>query len=302
MYARATTVPTNVVPNALLIFGLGPAPGLGIAGAAVGTVVANALGATTFTGVLLSGRFDVRLEPGGRQVDLGIVRVGLPMPGTRIAQSFARFPFLFVLATLGTNVVAAYAIGRRLMTLAMVPGFGYSTASSTLVGQAIGGDDAEAEAYGWQTLRIALATQLPIAAILLVAARPLALPFGSENVALTVEFIYVSGIVVGGFGIARTLQGALRGAGDTTFPFYGTMVGNYLVRLPLAALALPAGMTVTVLGTSFAPGLGLGLVAVYVAIWGDVYTRAAVNWIRFRSDRWTAIGRAGAARAAAGGD
>jgi putative MATE family efflux protein len=307
MYARATTVPTNITLNALLIFGLGPFPRLGIAGAAIGTLVANALAAAIFTAVLLSGRFAVRLDPGGRQVDLGIVReivrVGLPMSGTRLAQSFARFPFLFVLAVLGTNVVAAYAIGRRLMMLAMVPGFGYSTASSTLVGQAIGsGDEAGAEEHGWQTLRIALATQLPVAALLFVVARPLARLFGSENVALTVEFIYVTGIMVGGFGVARTLQGALRGAGDTTFPFYGTMVGNYLVRLPLAALALPAGTTVTVLGASLAPGLGLGLPAIYLAIWGDVYVRAAVNWLRFRSDRWKAIGRAGAARAAADAD
>jgi len=39
----------------------------------------------------------------------------------------------------------------------------------------------------------------------------------------------------------------------------------------------------------------------YVAIRGDVYTRAAANWVRFRSDRWKAIGRAGAVRATGAG-
>jgi putative MATE family efflux protein len=307
MHIRAISVPANIGLNAVLIFGLGPAPELGIAGAAIGTVIANSLAAFIFTGVLFSGRFAVQLHVGGPQFDLSIireiVRVGLPLSGTRLAQSVGRFPFLFVLAVLGTNVVAAYAIGRRLMMLAMMPAWGYSTASSTLVGQAIGGgDDDEAEEYGWETVRIALATQLLIAAVLLLAARPLAHLFSAENVDLTVTFIYVSGVVVAGFSVGRTLRGALRGAGDTSFPFYGTMIGNYLVRLPVAALALPTGMAITLFGVSFTPGLGLGLPAVFAAIWGDIYTRAVVNWIRFRSDRWKAIGLAGAARASAGGE
>ncbi|MFB6220175.1 MAG: MATE family efflux transporter [Halolamina sp.] len=307
MYIRTVSVPTNILLNAVLIFGLGPAPELGIAGAAIGTVIANSLAALIFTGVLLSGRYSVQLHVGGPQFDLSImreiVRVGLPLSGTRLAQSFGRFPFLFVLAALGTNVVAAYAIGRRLMMLAMMPAWGYSTASSTLVGQAIGGgDDEEAEEYGWQTVRIALATQMLIAGVLVLAARPLALLFSAENVDLTVTFIYVSGVVVAGFSVGRTLRGALRGAGDTSFPFYGTMVGNYLVRLPIAALALPTGLAISLFGVSVAPGLGLGLPAVFAAIWGDIYTRAVVNWIRFRSDRWKAIGLAGADRAGAGAD
>jgi putative MATE family efflux protein len=307
MYIRAVSVPTNIALNAVLIFGLGPAPRLGIAGAALGTVIANALASVIFTAVLLSGRFSVQLNLGGTQVDLGImreiVRVGLPLSGTRLAQSLGRFPFLFVLAALGTNVVAAYAIGRRLMMLAMMPAWGYSTASSTLVGQALGGgDDEEAESYGWETVRIALATQLLIAAVLLLAARPLAHLFSAENVDLTVTFIYVSGVVVAGFSVGRTLRGALRGAGDTSFPFYGTMIGNYLVRLPIAFLALPAGTAITLFGVSINPGLGLGLPAVFAAIWGDIYARAVVNWIRFRSGRWKAIGLAGASRAGAGAD
>jgi len=307
MYIRTISVPTNVALNAVLIFGLGPFPRLGIAGAAAGSVIANTLAAALFSVILLSGRFAVTLRPGGRQFDLDIVReivrVGLPLSGTRLAQSLGRFPFLFVLAALGTNVVAAYAIGRRLMMLARMPAWGYSTASSTLVGQAIGGgDDEGAEGYGWQTLRIALATQLPIALLLVVAARPLALLFSAENVALTVEFVYVFAVVVAGFSVDRTLRGALRGAGDTSFPFYGTMIGNYLVRLPVAALALPTGFTVAALGVSVAPGLALGLPAVYAAIWGDIYLRAVVNWIRFRSDRWKVIARAGTARAGTGSD
>jgi Na+-driven multidrug efflux pump len=47
----------------------------------------------------------------------------------------------------------------------------------------------------------------------------------------------------------------------------------------------------TVPGVSFAPGMGWGLAAIFAAILGDMYTRAAVNLIRFRSGAWRAYGR-----------
>jgi putative MATE family efflux protein len=73
MYVRLLTLPTNIALNAVLIFGLGPAPELGIAGAAIGTVVANALAGAVFFALLVSGRYVVTLDLGGRQFDLGLV-------------------------------------------------------------------------------------------------------------------------------------------------------------------------------------------------------------------------------------
>nr|WP_231751428.1 MATE family efflux transporter [Halogeometricum sp. CBA1124] len=275
MYVRLLTLPTNVALNAVLIFGLFGAPALGVEGAAWGTVAANTLAAVIFFGLLASGRWDVRLRLGGKQWDWGvvaeIVRVGLPLAGTRLSRTFGRFPFLFVLGVLGTDVVAAYAIGRRVMLLALMPAWGYSTAASTLVGQAVGGgDDAEATEYGWQTLRIALVTQLLIAAVIFLAAEPLAQVFGAGNVALTTTFIRVFGLGVAGFSVSRTMRGALRGAGDTRWPFYGGLLGTYVVRLPVAFAALPVGFAVSAFGVTVAPGLGWALPAVYAAILADM--------------------------------
>ncbi|WP_436907814.1 MATE family efflux transporter [Halosimplex marinum] len=297
MYVRLTTLPTNVVLNAALIFGLGPAPELGIAGAAIGTAVANALAAVVFLALLVSGDYAVALPLGGRQIDLGlgkeILRVGLPLSGMRLLQTFGRFPFLFILGQLGVGAVAAYAIGRRVMLLALMPAWGYSTAASTLVGQYVGsGDDANAAEYGWQTLRIALATQLLVAAVLVAAARPVAVAFGTDEVDLTVQFIRVFGLAVAGFSVSRTMRGSLRGAGDTRWPLYGTVLGTYAVRLPVASLALPAGFAVTVLGVSVPLGASMGYTAVFAAIVADFYVKAAVNTGRFRSGKWRDVARA----------
>jgi putative MATE family efflux protein len=296
MYVRLLTLPTNVVLNAVLVFGLGPAPRLGVVGAALGTAVANIVAAVVFFALLASGRYDVSLPVRGEQFDAGltgeIVRVASPLAGMRLLQSTARFPFLFILGVLGTPAVAAYAIGRRVMLLALMPAWGYATAASTLVGQSLGaGDEDGANDYGWQTLRLGLVTQLLLAGVLVLAARPIATAFGTDHVALTVEFIRVFGLATAGFSISRTMRGSLRGAGDTRWPLYGTFVGSYLVRLPIAALALPAAFTVTVAGVSIAPGFGLGYPAIYLALLGDFYTKATVNAGRFYSGRWRAVAR-----------
>jgi putative MATE family efflux protein len=303
MYVRLLTLPTNIALNAILVFGLGPAPALGVVGAALGTVVANTLAALVFFALLASGRYAVSLPLGGQQVDASllreIVRVATPLAGMRLLQSTARFPFLFVLGTLGTSTLAAYAIGRRVMLLALMPAWGYATAASTLVGQSLGsGDEDSASDYGWQSLRIGLATQLLVAAVIVVAARPIAAAFGTAYVGLTVEFIRVFGLATAGFSVSRTMRGSLRGAGDTRWPLYGTFLGSYVVRLPLAVLALPTTATAGVAGLTLAPGLGLGTTAIFLALLGDFYTKAAVNTGRFYSGRWKRVAR----RASVGAD
>jgi putative MATE family efflux protein len=296
MYVRLLTLPTNVALNAVLIFGLLGAPKLGVAGAAWGSAAANTLAAVIFLGLLLSGRYSVRLRLGGKQWDTAvageIVRVGLPLAGTRLSRTFGRFPFLFILGVLGTEVLAAYAIGRRVMLLALMPAWGYATAASTLVGQHVGaGDEDEAADYGWQTLRIALATQVLIAAAVVAFAEPIAAAFDATNVGLTVTFVRVFGIGVAGFSVSRTLRGGLRGAGDTSWPFYGGLLGTYVVRLPIAFAALPVGFGMTVFGVTVAPGLGWGLAGIFAAILADMYARAVVNGVRYWSGAWKAVAR-----------
>jgi Na+-driven multidrug efflux pump len=87
------------------------------------------------------------------------------------------------------------------------------------------------------------------------------------------------------------MRGALRGAGDTRWPFYGTIAATYLVRLPVTVLALPAGYALTLGPVTVAPGLGWGLPAVYAAILLDLYLKAGVNTARFASGRWRAVAR-----------
>ncbi|MFW5958999.1 MAG: MATE family efflux transporter [Natronomonas sp.] len=301
MYISIAITLLNIVLNAFLIFGIGPAPELGIAGAALGTVIANGLGAVVYLVMFRSDRFPLRLRLGGKQWDtdiaVEILRVGTPLAGRRLVATIGRFPFLFMLGVLGTPVVAAFAIARQVSMLAMIPGWGYSTSASALVGQRLGqGDEEAATEYAWDTMTVGLATQLVIAALFAVFARRVALLFGTEAVELTTTFIWIFALGIAGFSVAQSIEGSLRGAGDTTWPLYGTIIGTSS-RLVITALALPVGFVlVTVVSVPVTPGLGLGVSAIFVAILVEPYVRAVVNLVRFKSGRWQAVARAAVAR------
>lgn len=296
MYVRLVSIPLNIGLNAVLIFGFGPFPRLGIAGAAWGTTIANTLAAVIFAGVLVSGVYSIQFRLGGKQWDTEtvreLIRVGYPLAGLQLIRTFGRFPFLLILSTIGTPVVAAYAIGRRIMLLALMPAWGYSTAASTLVGQSIGaGDETDATRYGWQTLRIAVVTQVLIGSVLVALSPQIVRLFNAGSPDLTVAFVRVFGLGVVAFSVSRTMRGGLRGAGDTLWPLYGTVLGTGL-RIPIAALGLPAGVALlSVADWTLAPGTGLGLGAVYVAILVDMYSRAGINLFRFSTGRWKTIAR-----------
>jgi putative MATE family efflux protein len=294
MYLSGAVTVLNIVLNAVLIFGLGPAPALGI-------------GAIAFVPIYASGRFPLRFRLGGTQWDTEIateiLRVGTPLAGRRLIATVGRFPFLFMLGLLGTPVVAAFAIGRQVVQLARIPGWGYSTSASALVGQRLGeGDPERAAESGWTTVTVAVVTQVVIAAVLAVFARQIAVLFGTEAVELATWFIWVLAFTVVGSSVAQSLEGGLRGAGDTTWPLYGSALGTVL-RLVFTALALPVGVVVAdVAGFALAPGLGLGIGAVFLAIVVDIYSRALVNAVRFKSGRWQAVAAAAVARREAGDD
>ncbi len=296
MYIRLISIPVNIGLNAVLIFGTGPFPQLGIAGAAWGTTIANTLAAVIFAAVLISGAYSVRFRISGKQWDTEIVkeliRVGYPLAGMQLIKTLGRFPFLLILSTIGTPVVAAYAIGRRIMLLALMPAWGYSTAASTLVGQSIGtGNETDATRYGWQTLRIAIVTQVLIGGVLVVLSPQIVRLFNAGSPELAVAFVRVFGLGVVAFSISRTMRGGLRGAGDTLWPLYGTVLGTGL-RVPIAALGLPTGVALTSIADwTLTPGMGFGLGAIYVAILLDMYSRAGINLFRFSTGQWKAVAR-----------
>jgi hypothetical protein len=149
------------------------------------------------------------------------------------------FPLLAIAATFGPIAVAAVGVGRQVRALLNSFTWGFSIASSTLVGQALGrGDEPIAEAYGREITRLSAVVYVLVVAVVVAAARPIASVFvdGPADVDLATAFVRVAALSVLPLGVDGSVTGALRGAGDTRVPFVATMLGLYVVALPVAWL------------------------------------------------------------------
>lgn len=285
MVLRATGAVANIVLNAVFIFGLG----MGVAGAALGTVLAEAIVLGCFAwGFLVGplpvvGEFPVRVSVGppyfDRDLSRQLLSITPPLMADKLARSAARFPLFALLAIFGPTVVAAFEIGRRVRNLMRATGNGFLMSASSVVGQELGrGDEAEAENYARDTLRFSAIIYLAVAGVVLAFAGPIAHLFTDEPAAIsqTVPFVRVAAISFLGIGLNYTFMGILQAAGDNRWTMYGRLVGQYLLMLPLVFVG-----TVT----------ALGVVAVYLGMIAETWAPAAITGHRVRSERWMEISR-----------
>jgi Na+-driven multidrug efflux pump len=193
-----------------------------------------------------------------------------------MSTSIANFPFNALLLLFGTEVNAAYHIGRRLYQQLTGPFYrAFSTVTSIVVGQTLGDGDVDGArdaAHG--ILALSLGTLVTAGVVLFVAAEPLVGLFTRDGTTIgyAVAFTRVFAVSTVSFGVFFPLAGALRGAGDTRTPFYARLLGSALFLLGASYLL---GVT---LGYGL-PGVHAGLALSYVC-W------AAVVVVGFRRGGW----------------
>jgi putative MATE family efflux protein len=285
MIVRAGGAVANIGLNAVLIFGLG----MGVVGAALGTVVANVVVTVAFavglgTGGLPGvGAFPVSVSFRGpyvhRETVRDVVRISTPAIGRRMMWTGARFPLLTFVALYGSHVVAAYVISRQIWGLVNTPGWGFGLSASSLVGQSLGdGDERLAETYAHEITRISVATYTLGAIITFAFADSVVVQFvddpTSETVTVAVALVRAASISVIARGVGGTYAGALDATGDTRWPFYSRAVGMFGTALPLTYL----GATTP-----------LGLYGLYLSYFGQSVVPAIVNYYRFSTGRWKVI-------------
>ncbi len=284
MYVRMIGIPFNIVLNWFLIFGIWRFPELGVLGAGIGTTITNVSLALVFFVLLVSKKYEVCFDLGGKQWDWEVVRqlftVSFPLFAMRMARTLGRFPFLWILSQFGMGAVAAYQVGQRVELFAMEPAWGLGTATSTLVGQSLGaGEEREAERYSWETLKLSIGIMVPIGFAIAIFSEPISGLFTdeAETIALSSIFIWVNAFGVLGFAINRIMRGGLRGAGDTRWPFYGNLLGFYGWMLPISYF--------------FGIVMDMGIEAVFLGILGSFFIPGFVNLYRFKTGKWKKVSR-----------
>ncbi|HEY64427.1 MAG TPA: MATE family efflux transporter [Caldilineae bacterium] len=266
-----------------LIFGHFGLPRLGVAGSAWAASLSRATGTAILVAILLRGKAPVSLRGrGGWRPDFELIRrlfrVGIPSMIEQGLLSTGMLLYGVLVIRLGTKVYAAQRITFQMISLSFMPGIGFATAATTLVGQSLGAQNPDrAQRAAWRATFSALTWMSMMGFLVALFGRPLMRLFSDdpEIVQMGADALKVIALTQPPQAIAQVLAGALRGAGDTRFPMWTTTAGIWLIRLPLAYL--------------FGPVMRLSLAVIYMSNIVDSIVRAIMVYVRFQRGRWKDI-------------
>ncbi|MER5947490.1 MATE family efflux transporter [Streptomyces sp. NPDC001904] len=274
LYVAVAGFVANGVLNVALVYGAG----LGIAGSAWGTVIAQFGMAAIYLIVVVRGarRHGASLRP-----DLAGIRAcaqaGTPLLVRTLALRAVLMIATAVAARLGDADVAAHQIILSLWSLLAFALDAIAIAGQAIIGRYLGADDADgARDVCRRMVQWGIAAGV-VLGILVVVTRPLFVPlFTSDSV---VQDAALPALIVVALsqpicGIVFVLDGVLMGAGD----------GPYLAWAMLVTLAVFTPVALLV------PVLGGGLTAVWGAMTLMMAVRMATLWVRYRSGRWVVTG------------
>jgi len=282
-------IAVNLVNAALawtLVRGLGPIPALGFRGIAIGTATGEAVGGLAVLVILSRGRSGLKLGllglvPRARDA-WRILRISLPAAGESLTNVLCHLWFLGMINRLGATATAAHGVAIRCEALAFLTVTAFSIAASTLTGQYLGAHRPDLAAKAARTAwGFSLAVLSAVGFLLYFAAGPMfGLFLGGKQPAVVAEGVPVLRIVAFAMPFLATLAvltGALRGAGDTRWPWVIVLVGQFCLRLPLAyALTTPEAEG----------GFGLGLRGAWLAMFADLAARGILVAARFFHGGW----------------
>lgn len=242
MFIVLLTVLLNFALDPLFIFGWGPIPAHGVAGAAWATLCTQALAMLIGLVLLAQGKHGIRLHVGDFRPDFSFIRrvfrIGMPASIEQSTQAMGLVVMMLLVSEFGTATQAAYGIGVRIISSAIIPAMGLSMATSTLVGQNIGAGRLDrAEETNRISCLITVAILFVEGLLLFLFAQPLALffaPEGGRAIEESAEFIRIIAFTFGLIGWQQVLTGTLRGAGDTVGPMVLAIVGLWIFRFPVA--------------------------------------------------------------------
>jgi putative MATE family efflux protein len=264
----------NLGLDPLLIWGAGPIPALGIAGAAWATAVSNLLGAAIGFAVLARRGLVLRWIRPQLPILRRIVKIGTPVAMAGIGFSLIYVLLGRIINSFGEHHMAALGVGHRLESLAFMVTVGFMVGASTMVGQYVGaGDPVGARKCARSAAVICSAIMLPVGLLLFFFAEPAFRFFTDDTAVIDAGVIYlrIQTPVMVFMALEIVYEGAFTGTGDTMPTFWVTGVGT-AVRIPLALLLIYQ--------------LDFGVEGVWYAIAGTTFIKGLVMMAWFRRGRW----------------
>lgn len=230
----------NVILNYLLIY----TAALGVRGAAIASSVSYVV-----FGILMFAAYRknkiLHWDFKSFQVDTGqlkeCARVSLPVLGTSMASCLGYVIFARLVSNMGTTVFAAHSIAVTAETMFYIAGYGFRTATSTLVGNALGEQDKEKFLLVSKTsVAVTLTMMCASGFILYFVSYPLmSLLTNSEAVAvLGAKMLKLVAFSEPFFGLMIVAEGIFYGLGRTKYTFFVETFSMWGVRIFFTALVV----------------------------------------------------------------
>ena len=261
-----------------------PGAGLGVTGAATGTVLAELVGCVLMMhyAVARSPLLRLRQERGSFKPTLACVKrafhIGAPMGLEHLLMCSAQVAIIVIVAPLGSIALAANSFAVTAESLCYMPGFGISDAATTLVGQSIGAKRRDLT-YGFAHITVVLGmVVMGVMGVLMYVAAPVMMSIMSpvrEIVALGTDVLRIEAWAEPLFAASIVCYGVFVGAGDTLKPCGMTFLSMWGVRLTLAALLAPT----------------MGLKGVWIAMCIELIFRGIIFLMRLKWGNWTHLSR-----------
>ncbi|MFQ5705442.1 MAG: MATE family efflux transporter [Gemmatimonadales bacterium] len=269
----------NIFLDPALIFGIGPFPELGIQGAAVATNVGR--GTAVLVQLLVLARASGRIKIAARHLRLypHVMWELVRLSGTGMFQVFIGMAswigLIRILAGFGSEVLAGYTIGIRVIIFALLPSWGMSNAAATMVGQALGAKKPDrAERSVWMAGFYNMLFLGMIGLLFVLFAPQIVSVFTSDpepaRYAVLCLRIVSSGFLFYAYGMVLTQS--FNGAGDTWTPTVINLFCFWLFELPFAYV--------------MAYVFDVGPVGVFVAMTVAFSSLALVSAAVFRRGSW----------------
>lgn len=279
IYAASLVI--NIIVNALLIFGIGPFPELGVVGAAVGTVIARLAECAM---VLVHNQWKNGLIYFGPKLlvvknqllSRDFLKISGPVIINEVLWGIGMSATAAILGQLGSEAASANAIVQVVRQLSTVVSFGIASATAITVGKAIGEGKKElAKEYGGRFIKI-IAVSGSVGSMIVLAVRPVVMAVmeltpTAKGYLSVMMFLMAAYVWLQAFNTLMVV-GVFRGGGDTRFGLVLEVIGLWGFSVFLGSIA------------AFVLELSVPLVAAVILL--DEYVKFPLIVHRYRTYKW----------------